>query len=77
MKQNKRLSRTRRRRGKQLGRNMRQMTVYLYVDQLDALQRISKRDMVPMSALIRYGIDKAIDWAEVRNKKLEDDPEAR
>lgn len=71
------LSRTRRRSGKQLGRDMRQLTVYLYVDQLNALRRISERDMVPMSALIRYGIDKAIDWAEVRNKKLEDDPEAR
>lgn len=77
MKQNKQPSRRSRSSGKQLGRNMRQMTVYVYADQLDALRRISERDMVPMSALIRYGIDKALDWAEAHNKKIEDDPEIR
>jgi hypothetical protein len=50
---------------------MRQLTVYLYVDQLEALQEIKERDMIPMSELIRHGIDKAIKEIEDRRRLLE------
>ncbi len=50
---------------------MRQVTVYLTVDQLESLQEIKRRDMIPMSELIRHGIDMAIKLIEDRRRLID------
>lgn len=54
-----------------LGPSMRQMTIYMHVDQFEALHEINDREKVPMAEIVRMGIDYAIGWYEDRRKLLE------
>lgn len=49
---------------------MKSTTVYLAVDQLAALKKLSSTLETPQSVLIRHGVDMAIEWGEARAKAL-------